>query len=69
MLTLDGGGLWSTAAGHVIYDVYGTYTQPGTTNVNRTYLTGIRIKLRTGADTATLVQTSTPLLHVKEITP
>ncbi len=68
--TLDGGATWSRKnASSLLYAVFGTYTQPGTMNVNRTYLTGVRIKLRAGAETATLVQTSTPLLHVKEITP
>ena len=68
--TTDGGTSWVAQPESMHYYVYGTYTTPGPPlDVDHTYLTGIRIKLRTGAETATLVQTSTPLLHVKEITP
>ena len=67
--TLNAGASWSSPASTLPYYVYGTFTQPGTMNVNRTYLTGVRIKLRAGEETVTLVQTSTPLLHVKEIMP
>jgi hypothetical protein len=69
--TGDAGASWaSLSPGSLFYYVYGTYRTPGAPiSVPHTYLTGIRIKLRAGEETATLVQTSAALLHVKEITP
>ena len=68
LLTTDGGATWVRSSGDsLLYAVYGTYTEDVMTPI--TYLTGIRIKLRTGPDPTTRVETSVPLLHVHDITP
>ena len=68
LLTTDGGATWvRSTADSLLYAVYGTYTEDVMTPI--TYLTGIRIKLRTGPDPTTRVETSVPLLHVHDITP
>ena len=66
--TGDAGALWQLAADKsLLYAVYGTYEQIVT--VATTYLTGIRIRIRTGSDPATRVETTAPLLHIQDITP
>ena len=66
--TGDAGALWLLAVDKsLLYAVYGTYKQNVT--VATTYLTGIRIRIRTGSDVTTRVETSVPLLHVHDITP
>ena len=66
--TGDAGASWLLAIDKsLLYAVYGTYKQIVT--VATTYLTGIRIKIRTGSDPTTRVETTAPLLHVQDITP
>ncbi len=66
--TGNAGALWQLDVDKsLLYAVYGTYTEIVT--VATTYLTGIRVKVRTGTDATTGVETSVPLLHVQDITP
>ena len=66
--TGNAGALWQIAVDKsLLYAVYGTYKENVT--VATTYLTGIRVKIRTGSDPTTRVETSVPLLHVQDITP
>ncbi len=66
--TGNAGALWLLDVDKsLLYAVYGTYTEIVT--VATTYLTGIRVRIRTGSDTTTRVETSVPLLHVQDITP
>ena len=66
--TGDAGALWQLAVDKsLLYKVYGTYKQNVT--VATTYLTGIRIRIRTGSDPTTRVETTAPLLHIQDITP
>ena len=66
--TGDAGGLWQLDIDEsLLYAVYGTYKENVT--VATTYLTGIRVKIRTGSDATTAAETSVPLLHVHDITP
>ncbi len=66
--TGDAGALWQLAVDKsLLYAVYGTYKE--NVPVATTYLTGIRVIVRTGSDPTTRVETNAPLLHVQDITP
>ena len=68
-LTQDAGATWLplSAVRSLLYSVYGTYKENVT--VATTYLTVIRVKIRTGIDPTTGVETGVSLLHVHDITP
>ncbi len=66
--TGNAGALWQLAVDKsLLYAVYGTYKE--NVSVATTYLTGIRVRIRTGSDVTTRVETSVPLLHIHDITP
>ncbi len=66
--TGNAGALWQLDIDKsLLYAVYGTYKENVT--VATTYLTGIRVMIRTGSDPITRVETSVPLLTVQVITP
>ena len=69
ILTNDAGATWLPPSGvrSLLYSVYGTYKRNVT--VATTYLTGIRVKIRTGSNPTTGVETGVSLLHVHDITP
>ena len=68
LMTQDAGATWFLSPVlSLLYSVYGTYKENVT--VATTYLTGIRVKIRTGSDPITLVETGVSLLHVHDITP
>jgi hypothetical protein len=63
-----GGATWTLEPTESLYySVYGTYTTP--TTEARTYLTGVRVKLRTSSDPAAGVETATALLQRVGVTP
>ncbi len=66
--TGDTGATWLLSpVRSLLYSVYGTYKSNVT--VATTYLTGIRVKIRTGSDPTTGVETGVSLLHVHDVTP
>ena len=68
LMTQDAGATWFlSGAVSLLYSVYGTYKENVT--VATTYLTGIRVKIRTGSDPTTAMETGVSLLHVQDITP
>ncbi len=68
LMTQDAGATWFLSPVlSLLYSVYGTYKENVT--VATTYLTGIRVKIRTGSDPTTGVETGVSLLHVHDITP
>ncbi len=69
--TADGGASWtSNGSETLVHYVYGTATSFGpASTVTRTYLTGARITLRAGDDTAAPASCGTLLLHVTEVGP
>jgi prepilin-type N-terminal cleavage/methylation domain-containing protein len=67
--TVDRGASWYTLSGQsLLFSVYGTVTTAGTPTIQNTYyLNGIRVQLRAGADSQSLVQTAVKVLNRPEV--
>jgi hypothetical protein len=66
----DKGVSWTAPAGmSLLYTVYGTVTTSGAPQIQNTYyLKRVNIRLRTGSDTRTTVQTAVSILNQPEVT-
>ncbi len=69
LTTSNGGGIWtSNKQQSMIFEVYGTYSAPSITQPSPpTYVTGVRIRLRTGASTASTVESRIAILNEPKI--
>lgn len=65
----DNGASWSTlAAQSLLFSVYGTVTTAGTPQIQNTYyLDAVRIRLRAGDDSSSLVQTAARMCNRPEV--
>ena len=68
--TSDGGTSWTSPPDAMLYYVYGTSMSPGPMDtIYHNYLTGIRIRIQTGIDASTQLETGVALLRVQEMVP